>query len=146
DALEQLMLTAGGHGLTDLLHELLRIAQREVQSIDTAAVLVRTGDELLVRAAVGLEEEVREHVTVRIGEGFAGLVAAEQRPVLLHDASNDPLIASPVLRDAGVRALYGVPLVARSAAGGALIGVAHMGSRKTDNFPDEAKTVFRVVA
>lgn len=146
DALEELVLAAGGRDLTELLQELLRIARREVQTIDTAAVFVRVGDELRVRAAVGLEEELREHFTVRVGEGFAGLVAAEQRAVLLHDAANDPLITRPALRDAGIRALYGVPLIARSADGAALIGVAHMGSRRADDFPEEARTVFRMVA
>jgi len=57
----------------DLLSELLdRI--RSVLDADTAAVLLRDGgsDELVARAARGLEEEVRQGVRVPVGTGFAG--------------------------------------------------------------------------
>ena len=56
----------------DLLFELLDRV-RSVLDADTAAVLLRDGgsDELVARAARGLEEEVRQGVRVPIGIGFA---------------------------------------------------------------------------
>ena len=51
---------------------------RGILDADTAAVLLHEEgtDELVARAARGLEEEVRQGVRVRIGVGFAGRVAA----------------------------------------------------------------------
>src|SRR6266550_1823877 len=69
----------------DLLSELLdRI--RSVLDADTAAVLLRDGgsDELVARAACGLEEEVRQGVRVPIGTGFAGSIAKRKCPVVLN--------------------------------------------------------------
>ena len=68
----------------DLLFELLERV-RSVLDADTAAVLLRDGgsDELVARAARGLEEEVRQGVRVPIGTGFAGSIAKRKCPVVL---------------------------------------------------------------
>ncbi len=80
-------------GLDDLLTALLaRI--REALSVDTAAVLVLEGQELVARAAVGLEEEVEQGVRVPLGQGFAGRVAAERRAVFLEDVEHADVMRS----------------------------------------------------
>jgi len=111
------------HDLDDFLRRLLLTLLETVPAIDTAAILVREGDRLRVCASVGLAREVDTGFSVAIGEGFAGTIAAQRAPVALRSA-NDPLVRSPVLRDSGVRALYGVPL----AEEGELVGVAYVGS------------------
>lgn len=146
DTLERITVAAETRRLPEFLGELLRIAQDDIPGVDTAAVLVREGDALRVRAAVGVEQNAEEPAPLRVGEGFAGLVAAERRPVLVSDASTDPLVRRPALQRSEIRALYGVPLIAPGVAGGAVIGVAHMGSRRSHDFSDEAKTLFRIVA
>jgi signal transduction protein with GAF and PtsI domain len=76
----------------DLLLELLdRI--RSVLYADTAAVLLRDGDsdELVARAACGLEEEVRQGVRVPVGSGFAGSIAKRKCPVVLDRVVRPPL-------------------------------------------------------
>jgi serine phosphatase RsbU (regulator of sigma subunit) len=90
---------------------------------DTATVLLRDGNDLAVRAAVGLEQEVAREVRVPIGTGFAGRVAAEGRPLTLADVGASELV-SPVLRDEHPVAMLGVPLSAE----GETIGVLHVGS------------------
>jgi hypothetical protein len=100
------------------------------------------GDVLRVRAAMGLEREVELGFTLSVGEGFAGTIAAESKPLALASASSDPLVKSPVLRQKGLKALYGVPLVHN----GAVIGVAHMGSALAREFSDEDKLLFRTMA
>ncbi|HYO65100.1 MAG TPA: PAS domain-containing sensor histidine kinase, partial [Archangium sp.] len=55
--------------------------------------------------------------------------------------ATDPLVRSQVLRQRGMRALYGVPLI----AGDELIGVAHMGSLTAFEFSNEDKLLFRVM-
>ena len=114
------------------LQRLLGIFQSTARVADCASIFLREGDTLRVRASVGLEEEMQRGYSFPIGVGFAGRVAAERRPILLHGASEDPMVASDVLRAKGVLALYGVPLL----HGDELLGVAHIGSTTEEDFPD----------
>ena len=68
----------GRLSIEDLLLELLERA-REILDSDTAAVLLldNGGNDLVARAACGIEEEVRQGVRVPVGEGFAGAIAAD---------------------------------------------------------------------
>lgn len=128
--------------LAATLERLLGVLLRNIEGIDTLAVLLKEDEDVLrVRAAVGLEEATQPGFPLRIGQGFVGLIAAERAPRLLHAASDDPLVVSPFLRAAGVRALYGVPLLSR----GELLGVAHMGSLSVRDFSDETKALFGAI-
>jgi GAF domain-containing protein len=75
----------------------------------------------LVRAAVGIEEEVERGVRIPVGRGFAGRVAAG-RPVVLDDVDHADVL-NPILREKGIRSMFGVPLLVR----GETIGVLHVG-------------------
>lgn len=61
--------------MQELLEELLERVRTVVQA-DTAVVLLleERSQQLVARAARGLEEEVRQGVRVPLGEGFAGTV------------------------------------------------------------------------
>ncbi len=116
----------------DFLAELLdRI--REILKADTAAVLLLDypAGQLIAAAAAGLEEEVRQGVRIPVGRGFAGRIAAEQRPVVLHRVDHTTVL-NPILMDKGIRALAGVPLI----AGGRVIGVMHVGSMSPRQFTE----------
>src|SRR5688572_19549026 len=91
-----------------------------------------------MRAAVGLEQSFDPGFTVKIGEGIAGKIAAEAQPILLRHAATDELVKSQILRETGMRALYGVPLLHDDA----VIGVTYMGSRTAFEFSDEDKLLF----
>ena len=140
DTIDAIVRQYPGESLEKTLQDILRALFKSIDWIDTAAMLLREGDHLHARAAIGLEEEVRSHFKLAIGRGFAGGIAAERKPRLLHCAMSDPLIANPVIRNAGIRALYGVPLI----HGDELLGVAHMGSRSADDFSSDAKALFRM--
>ena len=142
-ALDRVSEAALGSGDLDMfLRDLLRATLDGTASVDTAVVLLREGNLLRVRAAVGLEEDLGQLPPVKIGDGFAGLVAAEQQPVFLRDAATDPRVTSEVIQNKGVRALYGVPLV----RDGKVIGVAHIGSLTAFEFSEEDKLLFRTMA
>src|SRR5690606_9941171 len=82
----------------ELLIELLeRVA--ELLRSDTAAFLLLGPDErwLHARAAKGIEEEVEQGVTIPVGRGFAGRVAAERRPVRIDDVDHADIL-NPILR------------------------------------------------
>src|SRR5581483_6565576 len=95
-----------------------------------------------VRDAVGVTTEREANFSLRVGEGFAGTIAARRTPLLLRSAETDPIVRSRFLREAGVKALYGVPLM----DGSELLGVAHMGSLTAYEFLDEDMLTFRAMA
>jgi phosphoserine phosphatase RsbU/P len=108
----------------DLLDELL-IRVRDALDTDTAAILLvnEAGTELVARAAKGIEEEVEQGVRIPFGKGFAGKIAAEQRPVILAEVDHTNVM-NPILREKGIRSLMGVPLMVQ----GRILGVLHVGT------------------
>nr|BFE38033.1 SpoIIE family protein phosphatase [Actinomadura rugatobispora] len=117
----------------ELLDTLLERVRRILQ-VDTAVVLLldRQARELVATAARGIEEEVPQAVHVPVGQGFAGRVAAERRPVYIEDVATANVF-NPLLVRRGLRSLLGVPLV----AGGTLMGVMHVGTLDARRFTAE---------
>ena len=110
---------------------------------DTCAILMLDDarNELVARAAVGIEEEVEQGVRIPVGQGFAGRVAAERRPVVLDDVDHSDVL-NPILRRKGVKSLLGVPLLAR----GQVVGVLHVGSLVPRRFTDEETELLQLAA
>jgi signal transduction histidine kinase len=127
--------------LDAFLLELLRATLEGTESVDLGVVLLRDGDVLRVRAAVGLDEDVRQGFSVGIGDGFVGQIAATGRPAFVRDAADDSVVVNPVIKQRGVHALYGVAM----ARDEGVIGVAHIGSRSAYEFSDEDKLLFRTM-
>jgi phosphoserine phosphatase RsbU/P len=130
-------------GLTDLLHEVLdRI--RTLLHADTAVVLLLDVNSryLVTAAARGLDETERQRVHVPVGQGFAGRIAAERRPVIIDSVTPDTVV-NPVLMRSNLQAILGVPLEAN----GKLLGVLHVGSLSPREFsPDDVQLLEQVVA
>ena len=86
-----------GLDIDELLFEVLE-RLRGILDADTAAVLLHAegADDLVARAARGLEEEVRQGVRVPIGVGFAGRIAARRQPVRL-ERVDETTVANPIL-------------------------------------------------
>jgi signal transduction histidine kinase len=128
--------------LNDLLAELL-VRIRDVLGTDTAAVLLRDElrNELVARAAVGLEEEVERGVRIPIGGGFAGRIAAKRRPIVLDDVDHANVL-NPILREKGIKSLAGVPLVFRDD----VLGVLHVGTLTPREFTKDDVELLEVVA
>jgi sigma-B regulation protein RsbU (phosphoserine phosphatase) len=126
----------------DLLEELLSRV-REILAADTAAVLLvdEASQELVARAARGIEEEVREGVRVSIGVGFAGRIAATKAAVRL-DRVDETTVANPILWEKGIRVMLGVPLLSEDK----LLGVLHVGRLETRPFTQEDSELLGVVA
>jgi phosphoserine phosphatase RsbU/P len=126
----------------DLLNALLDRV-RELLLVDTAAVLLLdpSRNHLLATAARGIEEEVQQGVRIPLGRGFAGRIAAEQRPAILQEV-NATNVHNPLLLARGVRSLLGVPLV----AGGTVLGVLHVGTLAPRQFTDNDTALLQLVA
>jgi serine phosphatase RsbU (regulator of sigma subunit)/anti-sigma regulatory factor (Ser/Thr protein kinase) len=127
--------------IDDLLNELL-LRVREILGVDTAAVLLldASTNELVARAAKGIEEEVERGVRIPMGKGFAGRIAAERRPIIL-DRVDDSTVLNPILFQKGIRSLLGVPLVAH----GDVVGVLHVGTTTPHDFSDDEVELLQLV-
>jgi anti-sigma regulatory factor (Ser/Thr protein kinase)/putative methionine-R-sulfoxide reductase with GAF domain len=128
--------------LEPLLDELLTRA-KDILNVDTAAILLLDdeGQELVARAAKGLEEEVERGVRIPVGAGFAGRIAAGRRPIYIADVDHADVL-NPILRMKGVRSLLGVPLLVE----GAILGVLHVGTVSPREFTNSDAALLQLAA
>ena len=135
--LEQIAGVALSHpSLRDLLPALLHKIV-EVFNADTAVILLldEARRALILRAAVGLDEQIGMAVPVPLGEGLAGHVAASRETLLVDDLDHAELV-SPALRARGIKSVVATPLVVEDR----VIGVVHAGSEQHSHFgPDDAR-------
>ena len=115
--------------VSDVLHEL-----RAMLEVDTAAVLEfdPASEQLVAAAALGVEEEVYQGVTVPLGLGFAGRIVLDNKPHVL-DHVDETTVVNPILWKRGIRHLLGVPMH----AAGAIAGVLHVGRLVDRPFTDD---------
>jgi serine phosphatase RsbU (regulator of sigma subunit)/anti-sigma regulatory factor (Ser/Thr protein kinase) len=128
--------------LDQLLDELLNRIQEEL-GVDTVAILLvdNEAQQLVARAAKGIEEEVERGVRIPIGRGFAGRIAGERVAIFIADVDHADIL-NPILREKGIRSLLGVPLVVE----GQLVGVLHVGSLKPRTFGQSDLAVLQLAA
>lgn len=128
--------------LDELLGALLE-RTRQILDVDTCAILLLDDDtnELVARAALGIEEEVEQGVRIPVGGGFAGRIAAEKRPVILDDVDHAHVL-NPILREKGIKSMLGVPLIVE----GEVRGVLHVGSLVPRAFRDDEIDLLQLVA
>jgi phosphoserine phosphatase RsbU/P len=126
----------------DLIVELLE-RLRVILAADTAAVLLREAgsDELVARAACGLEDEVRQGVRIPLGAGFAGAIAATGRPMVL-DRVDATTVSNPILWEKGIQVMLGVPLWSDDE----VIGVLHVGRLYQHAFSSDEAELLKVAA
>lgn len=121
---------------------LLTVLVESVLSVDSAALLLVEGDALVVRAAVGVDTDEILGASLKLDEGFPGEVVRQRKPLALRSASTDPRTTLPELKQEGLRAVYGVPLL----DGDQLLGMAYMSSRTTFVFSEPDALLFRTMA
>jgi signal transduction histidine kinase len=128
--------------LDELLQALLE-RTRLILEVDTCAILLldEETNELVARAALGIEEEVDQGVRIPVGGGFAGRIAAEKRPVILDDVDHAHVL-NPLLRAKGIKSMFGVPLIVEAEVS----GVLHVGSLVKRDFRDDEVELLQLVA
>ena len=127
--------------LDELLNALLE-RTRQILDVDTCAILLldEATDELVARAALGIEEEVEQGVRIPVGGGFAGRIAATREPVILDDVDHAHVL-NPILREKGIKSMLGVPLVVEGKA----LGVLHVGSLTPREFKVDEVDLLQLV-
>ena len=134
--------TLGHLSVEELLRESLnRIC--EILQADIAAILLMDTQNncLVVKAAKGLEEEVRQEFRIPIGEGFAGKLALERQPMILEQDAYRQVYSS-VLREKRVQSLIGAPLL----VGDKVLGVVHLATLNVRQFTLDDLRLLQLVA
>ena len=126
--------------LDDLLQRLLEVMVETTAAVDVGAILLREGDDLVLRAAVGLEGERRGEPPVRVGEGFLGQVAAEGRSRSATRAHLQAEPAGPPLPP-DLSCAYAVPLMHE----GTMVGVALIASKSAPEFSEQDRRLFQAM-
>ncbi|MGZ4334171.1 MAG: GAF domain-containing sensor histidine kinase [Gaiellaceae bacterium] len=141
--LQALTDAALAHLELDALLPTLLSRTREILAVDTCAILLldESTNELVARAAVGIEEEVEQGVRIPVGAGFAGRIAATRHPVILDDVDHADVV-NPILRQKKIRSLAGVPLIATGQA----IGVLHVGTLVPRTFTEDDVDLLQLAA
>jgi PAS domain S-box-containing protein len=143
EALDEVAQVVTGPGDVDsILHRLLSVVMQTIPSVDGVTVLLRRGDSLEVKEAIGVMAERTPSFSLRVGDGFAGTIAATKQPMFLASAHTAPIVRSDFIRQKNVKAMYGVPMI----RGADVVGVAHMTSLTASEFAEEDQLLFRTVA
>jgi serine phosphatase RsbU (regulator of sigma subunit) len=129
-------------GFDEFLDELL-VRVQQALAVDTVAILLFDAEsqQLVARAAKGIEEEVERGVRIPVGQGFAGRIAAERAAIFIADVDHADIL-NPILRQKGIRSLLGIPLIVE----GSLIGVLHVGSMRPRQFDQRDLAALQVAA
>src|SRR5581483_5566464 len=115
---------------------------RELLGADSAAILLLNGDgqNLKVRAAAGLEEEVAAGLRIPIGQGLRGRVAETRMPLVVEDLSTEEVTSQP-LREK-FQSFIGAPLLIDNR----VIGVIHANSVERRRFTEDDLRLLQLVA
>jgi HD-GYP domain-containing protein (c-di-GMP phosphodiesterase class II) len=107
------------------ISELMRASKVSFMLLDPVS------QELRIEAAVGIQEAVVEHTSVKLGEGIAGRVAADARSLLVEDIETDGRVArsnnEPVY---GSKSFLCVPIMREGGTIG-VVNVSNPAGRRT---------------
>ncbi len=98
-------------------------------NIDICSIMLNDEltNELTIRAARGLDDEIVKGTSIKIGDRIAGWVALEGKPLLIEDIDSDPRFAVKSIPQYTTKSLMSFPLK----IGGRVIGVMNLNNKKT---------------
>lgn len=130
-------------GLEDLLQCLLE-RMVAIMGAHAGAILLLDPQrhELVLRKALGVSAEQAVGFRVRLGEDFAGRVAAHNTVLWVRNAQDDPSVSSPYIQRSQVRGVIGAPMrIERE-----VIGVVQVDFIEAKEFTPQDERLLEVVA
>jgi len=130
--------------LEEVLRLIVAMAARMLNAkICSLMLLDEATGELVIAAAQSAGEAYLNRPHLKVGDGIAGLVAREGRPVAVPDVLSDPRFrAKEMAEREGLRALLSVPLVVRDR----IIGVFNCYKAEPHRFTDAEVTLLTTLA
>lgn len=107
----------------ELVHQVLEVMTQVTGSSTASLMLLDEDDQTLrIKAAVGLPQDITGTAQVRLGEGIAGWVARNRRPLMLPDGSDIPVSVRESMLGQNMCSSLCLPL----SVGTHLLGVVHL--------------------
>ncbi|MBU2541577.1 MAG: GAF and ANTAR domain-containing protein [Candidatus Omnitrophica bacterium] len=130
--------------LTDILRLIVTVTAEIMNSkICSLMLLDESRSELVVRATQSISPLYNKKPNIKLGEGIAGLVAKENRPIIAHNVKKDQrYLNRDIAKTENLCSLLSVPLSIKDKA----IGVINLYTSKPRKFSDAEVKVLTTVA
>lgn len=137
-------MIASGTYLDELLRLIVQVTAEVMRSkISSLMLLDADTGELRIKATQSVSEEYNRKPNIRLGEGIAGLVAKENRPITVRDLSKEPrYINRSIARKEGLASLACVPLAVK----GRVIGVLNCYTSEKHEFSNPEMDILSALA
>jgi len=130
--------------LEDILRLIVTVTAEVMHSKICLLMLIdENNKELVVRATQSVSDEYNKKPNIKLGEGIAGKVALENRPIVVLDVKKDPrYVNTRIAEKEGLCSLLSVPLSVK----GKVIGVINCYTSSPHQFSNTEITVLTTVA
>lgn len=129
--------------LDDVLNFIVSITAEIIDSKICSLLLLNEKKELVIRATQSMSESYRMKGPTKLGEGIAGKVAKENKPIVVYDIRNDPrYINHEIAEKEGLCSLLSVPLSIK----GRVIGVLNCYTDSPHEFTEEEISLLTTIA
>lgn len=130
--------------LEDILKLIVTVTAEIMDSKICSLMLVDEKTSMLVlKATQSMSESYNKKPALRIGEGIAGKVASENKPIAIYDISKEPEYKSKDIADkVGLKSLLSVPLAVK----GRVIGVLNNYTSYPHKFTADETNILTAVA
>ncbi|MCM8763754.1 MAG: GAF and ANTAR domain-containing protein [Candidatus Omnitrophica bacterium] len=109
--------------LEDILKLIVTVTAEVMNSKICSLMLLDEKNELVLKATQSISEEYKKKPPLKPGEGIAGIVAKENKPIIVEDVKKDPrYIHQDIAKKEGLCSLASVPLSVK----GKVIGVLNL--------------------
>jgi len=130
--------------ITELLDFFIGVASDALDVERASLMLVdKQSNEMRIAAHRGLNDEVARKVRLKVGEGIAGWVALEGKPILVKDVESDPRIHNPLASTSAgsfisAPIVLSIPILSREK----VLGVINVTNRRTGASFEEEDMAF----
>jgi response regulator RpfG family c-di-GMP phosphodiesterase len=127
----------------ELLEKIMDVALKIMDAeFSSLWLLDKKGDELICKAAYGVQTKFIEKRKMKIGEGITGYVAETGKPLIVDDLSKEPRYKNPLKREVKLKNELSVPLKVK----GKIIGVLNVfNKREVEEFTkDDLQTLSQI--
>lgn len=129
--------------LDDVLKLIVTVTANTFGSKICSLMLLNENQELVIRATQSVSESYNKKQPLKIGEGIAGKVVLEKRPVTIYDVTEEKEYKyKDIAKNEGLFSLLCVPLVVKGRA----IGVINLYTSKPHNFTKNEINMLTAVA
>lgn len=136
------MLVSSDFALDDVLQSVAAKLARQLNA-SVCNIYLLEGDELVLKATFGFEQEKIGKIRLKVGEGVTGTVAKEMQPLNLSRASQDPRYkVFPELNEEKYNSMLSFPITDRKE----VYGVINLQTTSMRSFPEDEIYFVSIIA